>query len=55
MPTLKRLAAYYYEKCKGLGFTGKGEGISAQSICLLTTPRNYKEDILICIYLTQLL
>lgn len=32
---------------EGLGFTGKGEGISAQSICLLTTPRNYKEDILI--------
>lgn len=25
---------------EGLGFTGSGEGISAQSICLLTTPVN---------------
>ena len=25
---------------EGLGFTGSGEGISAQSICLLTTPIN---------------
>lgn len=32
---------------EGLGFTGKGEGISSQAICLLTTPVNYKEDILI--------
>ncbi len=32
---------------EGLGFTGKGEGISSQAICLLTTPVNYKEDVLI--------
>ena len=31
---------------EGLGFTGTGEGISAQSICMLTTPRElYSEDV----------
>ena len=25
---------------EGLGFTGTGEGISSQAICLLTTPKN---------------
>lgn len=30
---------------EGLGFTGKGEGISAQAICMLTSPINlYDED-----------
>ena len=30
---------------EGLGFTGEGLGISAQSICMLTTPRElYSED-----------
>lgn len=32
---------------EGLGFTGSGEGISAQAICMLTTPRElYSEDVL---------
>ena len=32
---------------EGLGFTGAGEGISAQAVCLLTTPMAaYSEDIL---------
>lgn len=31
---------------EGLGFTGTGEGISAQAICMLTTPRElYSEDV----------
>ena len=31
---------------EGLGFTGAGEGISAQAICMLTTPRElYSEDV----------
>lgn len=31
---------------EGLGFTGKGEGISSQAICLLTSPVNYyTEDV----------
>lgn len=31
---------------EGLGFTGKGEGISSQAICLLTSPMNYyTEDV----------
>lgn len=31
---------------EGLGFTGLGEGISSQAICLLTTPRElYSEDV----------
>lgn len=31
---------------EGLGFTGKGEGISAQAICMLTSPRElYAEDV----------
>lgn len=29
---------------EGLGFTGKGEGISAQAICLLTTPVNMSAE-----------
>jgi 2-C-methyl-D-erythritol 2,4-cyclodiphosphate synthase len=28
---------------EGLGFTGVGEGISAQAICLLTTPGSFYE------------
>lgn len=31
---------------EGLGFTGSGEGISAQAICMLTSPRElYSEDV----------
>lgn len=31
---------------EGLGFTGNGEGISAQAICMLTTPRElYSSDV----------
>lgn len=31
---------------EGLGFTGSGEGISSQAICLLTSPVNYyTEDV----------
>lgn len=31
---------------EGLGFTGSGEGISAQAICMLTTPRElYSSDV----------
>ncbi len=31
---------------EGLGFTGSGEGISAQAICMLATPREvYSEDV----------
>lgn len=31
---------------EGLGFTGTGEGISAQAICMLATPRElYSEDV----------
>lgn len=31
---------------EGLGFTGKGEGISAQAICMLVSPRNVvSEDV----------
>lgn len=31
---------------EGLGFTGNGEGISAQAICMLTSPRElYTEDV----------
>lgn len=31
---------------EGLGFTGSGEGISAQAICMLTTPREvYSQDV----------
>lgn len=31
---------------EGLGFTGKGEGISAQAVCLLASPRDlYSEDV----------
>ena len=26
---------------EGLGFTGTGEGISSQAICMLTSPMNY--------------
>ena len=29
---------------EGLGFTGAGEGISAQAICLLETVANYAYD-----------
>lgn len=31
---------------EGLGFTGRGEGISAQAVCILTSPRDlYSEDV----------
>ena len=31
---------------EGLGFTGTGEGISSQAICMLTSPRElYSEDV----------
>ena len=31
---------------EGLGFTGSGEGISSQAICMLTSPRElYSEDV----------
>ena len=31
---------------EGLGFTGAGEGISAQAICMLATPRElYSADV----------
>lgn len=31
---------------EGLGFTGSGEGISAQAVCMLTSPRElYSEDV----------
>ena len=31
---------------EGLGFTGTGEGISSQAICMLTTPRElYASDV----------
>lgn len=34
---------------EGLGFTGKGEGISAQAVCLLTTPMElHAEDVSGC-------
>jgi len=31
---------------EGLGFTGSGEGISSQAVCMLTSPRElYSEDV----------
>ena len=30
---------------EGLGFTGSGEGISSQAVCLLTTPMGLSADI----------